>query len=182
MSGTTTTSVSRTAQPYTHIMFPHAATLLPQHLRRIHHQRYRPVIDQRHPHVCAESAFFDGESLRPQRVIEGEPHAFGVFRCAGCDEARPVAFADVAVQRELRNGKDFAVMLRNRLVHAPAGILEHSQSGDFARQPVDFPLPVRIRDPDKQHIACADGLLLERRIDAVRCGVYHVDAGFAYAL
>lgn len=29
MSGTTTTSVSRTAQPYTHIMFPHAATLLP---------------------------------------------------------------------------------------------------------------------------------------------------------
>ena len=101
MSGTTTTSVSRTVQPYTHIMFPHAATLLPQHLRRVHHERHRPVVDQRHPHVRAESSFFDGESLRTQRFVESEPNAFGVFGLAGGDEARPVAFADVAVEREL---------------------------------------------------------------------------------
>ena len=75
--------------------------LLPQHLRRVHHQRHRPVVDQRHPHVRAESSFFAGESLRPQRFDEREPNAFGVFGLAGGDEARPVAFADVAVEREL---------------------------------------------------------------------------------
>lgn len=75
--------------------------LLPQHFRRVHHERHRPVVDQRHPHVRAESSFFNGESLRTQRFVEREPDAFGVFGLAGGDEARSVAFADVAVEREL---------------------------------------------------------------------------------
>ena len=73
-------------------------------------------------------------------------------------------------------------MLRNRLVHAAIRILEYAQTSDFANEPVDFPLAVRIRDADKQHIPRADGLLGERRIDAVRGGVDHVDARFAYPL
>jgi hypothetical protein len=73
-------------------------------------------------------------------------------------------------------------MLRDRLVHAAIRILEYAQPGDFAGEPVDFPLAVRIRDADEQHISGADGLLGERRIDAVRGGVDHVDAGFAYPL
>lgn len=73
-------------------------------------------------------------------------------------------------------------MLRDRLVHAAIRILEYAQTGDFAGEPVDFPLAVRIRDADEQHIPSANGLLSERRIDAVRGGVDHVDAGFAYPL
>lgn len=73
-------------------------------------------------------------------------------------------------------------MLGDRLVHAPIRILEYAQPGDFAGEPVDLPLAVRIRDADKQHIPRADGLLSERRVDAVRRGVDHVDAGFAYPL
>lgn len=73
-------------------------------------------------------------------------------------------------------------MLRDRLVHAATRILEYAQPGDFAGEPVDFPLAVRIRDADEQHIPGADGLLGERRIDAVRGRVDHVDAGFAYPL
>lgn len=73
-------------------------------------------------------------------------------------------------------------MLRDRLVHAATRILEYAQPGDFAGEPVDFPLAVRIRDADEQHIPGADGLLGERRVDAVRGRVDHVDAGFAYPL
>lgn len=73
-------------------------------------------------------------------------------------------------------------MLRDRLVHAAIRILEYAQPGDFAGEPVDFPLSVRIRNADEQHIPSADGLLGERRVDAVRGGVDHVDAGFAYPL
>lgn len=73
-------------------------------------------------------------------------------------------------------------MLRDRLVHAAIRILEYAQPGDFAGEPVDFPLTVRIRNADKQHIPRADGLLSERRVDAVRRGVDHVYAGFAYPL
>ena len=71
-------------------------------------------------------------------------------------------------------------MLRDRLVHAATRILEYAQPGDFAGEPVDFPLAVRIRDADEQHIPGADGLLGERRVDAVRGRVDHVDAGFSY--
>ena len=76
----------------------------------------------------------------PEALAEALVERLGELGARRADEARPVALARVAVERELADAQDLAVA--ERLVHAPVGVLEDAQRPDLVGQAVGARLRV----------------------------------------
>ena len=151
-------------------------------LLRVEQDRHRAIIDQRHIHMCAESALLHLKSLRAQRLVEFEPDPFGMLGFAGAHEARTIAFSGVREQCELRDRQNRAADVVDRQIHLALFVFEHAQIRDFVGEPVDLPGAVGIAHADEQHIAGCDGLFGECRVEFADCLVGHGHAGVAHFL
>src|SRR5690606_3378181 len=71
-------------------------------------------------------------------------------------ESRPVAGADVTVERELTDDEARATDLSQAAVHAALVVREDTQFGDLVREPLGYALVVAVTDAKQHHEADAD--------------------------
>src|SRR5215208_898925 len=130
---------------------------------RLQQQCDRTVVDERHLHVGAEGAALGAEG-RSHALIE----RLRVGRRRRVDEARPVALARVAVERELGDAQQLPADVPDRAVQLPLGVLEDPQPLELAGQAIGLlgciagPHPEQHQQSraDPRHLLTAD---LDRR-------------------
>src|SRR6266540_1660496 len=123
---------------------------------RVEQDRDRSLVHELDLHRRAEDAGGDREPLLADQ--RAEPLVQRVRRLGRRrkDEARPVALARVAVERELGHDEHAAGDLGEREVHLPRCVLEHAQRRHLVGEQAGVVLPIVASHPEQHREPAAD--------------------------
>lgn len=79
-----------------------------------------------------------------------------MFWSGGRYETRSSALAGIAVQRELRHQQQTTAHIRKSQIHFSVGIAEKAQPCYFVHHPLQFRLPIRLREPYQEEKSGTD--------------------------